>query len=64
MRYLVIVSDGGLIRDVEPFHQPGDAKARASAIAGGLDPEMDDVIVWDLEDGCRIFQPLAQERES
>jgi hypothetical protein len=59
MRFLVVIAEGGLIRAVEPYATLKEAKNAANRAAPNLDPEADDVVVWDLHDDRKVYQPLA-----
>lgn len=59
-RWLVVVSEVSLIRHVEPFTSFKAAKRWADEIAVKLDPQGDDVVVWDLalDQNQIIYSPL------
>jgi len=59
MRYLVITAEGGLIQACEPYETLKEAKKAANHVASNLDPEADDVVIWDLHDDRKVYQPLA-----
>ena len=59
LRYLTIVAEGGLIQAVEPYLTLKEAQKAAERAAPNLDPESDDVIVWDLHDDRKVYQPLS-----
>ena len=61
--FLIVVSEGGLIQDVIQFDSRQKAEEEADSIAEGMDPEADDVIVWDLEKKSRVYQPLAEDED-
>jgi hypothetical protein len=58
MRFLVIIAERGLIQAVEPYETLKEAKKAANRAVPNLDPEADDVVVWDLANDRKVYQPL------
>lgn len=63
-RYLVVLSEGGLIQGAFEFKKLTEAKREANRIAGNLDREADDVVVLDLHiaypEEQRVYQPFHE----
>jgi hypothetical protein len=57
-RWLVIASEGGSVQNVEPFSSLKKAKSRADELGPQMNPERDDVVVWDLVLGRAGYNPL------
>lgn len=63
-RYVVIVSQGGLIQGARFFGNFKAAKIEADRVAKDLDYETDDVVVLDISihwrNEQRVYQPISR----
>ncbi len=61
-RWLVISSEGGIVRHASSFKELKKAESWADEIGTGLNPEYDAVIVWDLKFDMSVYDPLKSKR--
>ena len=56
----VVASEGGLIQYVSVKEDLKSAERDARSMARTMDPETDDVVVWDLDEDSKVYQPLKK----
>jgi hypothetical protein len=58
-RWQVVAVEGGRVQHVEPFRALKPAQKRADVIAAKMDPDRDDVAIFDFALGKVIYNPLT-----
>ncbi|MGI0148425.1 MAG: hypothetical protein ACREDF_02675 [Thermoplasmata archaeon] len=63
MNYLVIVVEGGFVQEVLPYINKQPAIEESERRADDMDPEADDVVVWDAKTNKKIYDALAEDED-
>lgn len=58
MRYILIVAEDRMVHEVFSYGDLDEAKKIADMVCKRLNPNTDDVVVWDLQEKRMVFSPF------
>ena len=65
--HLIVVIEGGIVCSISAFYGASHidnlhrAILAADVYRGGRNPEKVDIVVWDLEANCAVYNPFKEE---